>query len=84
MERLGDHALRGELEQAGLIRRDPDPQDRRGVLITLTPAGVELIDRLTTAHMANEARILGALSDAERDRLADLLRKLQLGLPPLQ
>jgi DNA-binding MarR family transcriptional regulator len=73
-----------KLEQAGLIRRDPDPQDRRGVLITLTPAGVELIDRLTTAHMANEARILGALSDAERDRLADLLRKLQLGLPPLQ
>src|SRR5215208_1902434 len=41
-----------KLEQAGLIRRDPDPQDRRGVLITLTPAGVELIDRLTVAHMA--------------------------------
>jgi DNA-binding MarR family transcriptional regulator len=71
------------LEQAGLIRRDPDPHDRRGVLITLTPAGVELIDGLTAAHMANEARILRALTDAERERLADLLRKLQLGLPPL-
>jgi DNA-binding MarR family transcriptional regulator len=70
------------LEQAGLIERDPDPHDRRGVLITLTPAGIELIDELTAAHMANEARLLGALSDAERDRLADLLRKLQLGLPP--
>ena len=72
-----------KLEQAGLIRRDPDPQDRRGVLITLTPAGVELIDRLTAAHMANEARILGALTAAEREQLAGLLRKLQLGLPPL-
>jgi DNA-binding MarR family transcriptional regulator len=71
------------LEQAGLIRRDPDPRDRRGVLITLTEAGIELIDRLTAAHMANEARLLGALSDAERDRLAGLLRKLQLGLPPV-
>jgi DNA-binding MarR family transcriptional regulator len=70
------------LEQAGLIERDPDPHDRRGVLITLTPAGIELIDKLTAAHMANEARLLGALSAAERDRLADLLRKLQLGLPP--
>jgi DNA-binding MarR family transcriptional regulator len=70
------------LEQAGLIERDPDPQDRRGVLITLTPAGVELIDKVTTAHMANEARLLAALSDADRERLAGLLRKLQLGLPP--
>ena len=69
------------LEQAGLIKRDPDPTDRRGVLITLTPAGVELIDGLTAAHMANEARLLSALSEAERDRLAGLLRKLQLGLP---
>jgi DNA-binding MarR family transcriptional regulator len=70
------------LEQAGLIERDPDPHDRRGVLITLTRAGVELIDKLTEAHMANEARLLSALTEAERDRLAGLLRKLQLGLPP--
>jgi DNA-binding MarR family transcriptional regulator len=70
------------LEQAGLITREPDPQDRRGILITLTPKGLELIDALTAAHLANEAHILGALSAAEQDRLAGLLRKLQLGLPP--
>ena len=34
-----------KLEQAGLIRREADPADRRGTLITLTPAGRELIDR---------------------------------------
>jgi DNA-binding MarR family transcriptional regulator len=70
-----------KLEQAGLITREPDPQDRRGVLIRLTPAGLELIDGLTAAHLENERRILGALSEAEQRRLADLLRKLQLGLP---
>ena len=70
-----------KLENAGLIAREPDPQDRRGVLITLTPAGLERIDRLTGAHLANERVILGALSEAEQRRLADLLRKLQLGLP---
>jgi DNA-binding MarR family transcriptional regulator len=70
------------LEQAGLITRGPDPQDRRGILITLTPAGLELIDTAAGAHLQNEQRLLSALTDAERRRLADLLRKLQLGLPP--
>ena len=71
------------LEQAGLIRRDPDPDDRRGTLITLTAAGRRLIDSVTEAHLENERRLLDALSDSEQRRLADLLRKLQLGLPPL-
>jgi DNA-binding MarR family transcriptional regulator len=70
-----------KLEEAGLIARSPDPQDRRGTLITLTDAGRELIDTLTVAHLANERRILGGLSADEQRRLADLLRKLQLGLP---
>jgi DNA-binding MarR family transcriptional regulator len=70
-----------KLEDAGLIARSPDPDDRRGTLITLTAAGRELIDALTPAHLDNERHILGALSEAEQRRLADLLRKLQLGLP---
>jgi DNA-binding MarR family transcriptional regulator len=70
------------LEQAGLIRRDPDPEDRRGTLITLTPAGRDLVDTASGAHLDNERRLLGTLTDAEQRRLAALLRKLQLGLPP--
>ena len=70
------------LEQAGLITRTPDPNDRRGTLITLTPKGLRLIDSVTEAHLDNERRLLGALSEAEQRRLADLLRKLRLGLPP--
>ena len=70
-----------KLEQAGLIAREPDPNDRRGTLIALTAEGRELIDRLAPAHLDNERRILGSLSEAEQARLADLLRKLQLGLP---
>src|SRR5918997_1702586 len=37
------------LEQAGLIAREPDPEDRRGTLISLTPEGRRLIDGLTPA-----------------------------------
>ena len=70
-----------KLEAAGLIARTADPDDRRGTLISLTAAGRRLIDELTPAHLANERRILGALSEADQRRLADLLRKLQLGMP---
>jgi DNA-binding MarR family transcriptional regulator len=69
------------LEKAGLIAREPDPQDRRGILISLTPKGRELIDRVTGPHLANERRLLEALTPAEQRQLADLLRRLQLGLP---
>jgi DNA-binding MarR family transcriptional regulator len=70
------------LQRAGLITRGPDPEDRRGIVITLTPAGRRLIDAVTEAHLENERRLLSSLSEAEQRRLADLLRKLQLGLPP--
>jgi DNA-binding MarR family transcriptional regulator len=69
------------LEHAGLITRAPDPADRRGTLITLTPKGRELIDNVTEAHLDNERNLLAALSESEQRRLADLLRKLRLGLP---
>src|SRR5215218_4701693 len=69
------------LERAGLIGREPDPGDRRGVTITLTDEGRAVIDRVTEAHVANEARLLEGLGRADRERLAALLRKLSLTLP---
>ncbi len=68
------------LERAGLIARSPDPDDRRGTLITLTDAGRSLIDTVTGAHLENERQLLSALSPQEQIQLADLLRKLRLGL----
>lgn len=57
----------------GLVTRSVREEDARGRRITLTPAGVELIDRAVTAHIANEHRLLADLSDLERTRLAHLL-----------
>jgi len=68
------------LERAGLIVREPDPADRRSTLIGLTPAGRDLVDATTTAHLANEKRLLDGLSESEQRRLAELLRKLTLSL----
>jgi DNA-binding MarR family transcriptional regulator len=66
------------LEDAGLVSRRPDPQDRRGTLVRLTAKGKALIDAATTEHVANEERLLAALSAREQLQLGELLRKLLL------
>jgi DNA-binding MarR family transcriptional regulator len=69
------------LEEMGLVRRLPDPNDRRGRLVELTVKGRELVDKAATAHLANEERLLGGMSPTDRTKLADLLRKLLLSEP---
>lgn len=68
------------LEEAGLVLRRPDPQDRRGTLVRLTAKGKALIDAASTQHVANEERLLAALSAREQLQLGELLRKLLLSL----
>jgi DNA-binding MarR family transcriptional regulator len=68
------------LEEAGLVSRRADPQDRRGTLVRLTAKGKALIDAATTEHVANERRLLTGLSEREQLALAELLRKLLLSL----
>jgi DNA-binding MarR family transcriptional regulator len=60
----------------GLVDRYPDPESRRNVLLSLTSNGRARFEQIVPAHLANEARLLAALSDDERNLLADLLRKL--------
>jgi DNA-binding MarR family transcriptional regulator len=62
------------VEQGWVTRRVSDA-DQRGRVIALTPAGLDLIDRAFTAHMANEHRLVGMLDEMERARLAHLLEK---------
>jgi DNA-binding MarR family transcriptional regulator len=69
------------LETAGLVQRLPDPDDRRGTLVALTTKGRQITDKALLAHVANEDRLLGALSARERGQLADLLRKLLVSEP---
>jgi DNA-binding MarR family transcriptional regulator len=66
------------VEALGLVERLPDPKDRRGTLVALTDKGERTVDAAVVAHLANEERLLTALSPDERQRLAELLRKLLL------
>lgn len=69
------------LERAGLVRRSPSPADGRVRLVSLTGAGLALVDELIARHVANEERLLAGLDAQERRLLADLLRRLGHGLP---
>jgi DNA-binding MarR family transcriptional regulator len=64
------------LVDEGLVDRRADPASRRNTLITLTPRGRELFERVVPAHLANERRLLSALTGEEQQALAGLLRKL--------
>ena len=64
------------LEEAGLVRRSPDPDDRRGVLVGLTAKGRRVADAAVEAHLDNERRMLAGLTRAERAELERLLDKL--------
>lgn len=69
------------LEARGLVRRLPDPNDRRGVIIELTESGRVLIETAVAAHAANEERVLELLVSApERQKLDAALRALLSGL----
>ncbi|NJL89512.1 MAG: MarR family transcriptional regulator [Coleofasciculaceae cyanobacterium SM2_1_6] len=67
-----------QLERAALVRRTPDPHDRRGTLIALTEKGQDLIGQAIEAHVANLHRLVNVLEESERQSLALLLRKLVL------
>jgi DNA-binding MarR family transcriptional regulator len=64
------------LEKRGLIRRLPNPQDRRGMDVELTPEGRSLADELVTRHVQNEERMMSGLTRQERRTLEKLMRKL--------
>lgn len=68
------------LEKAGLVRREPNPDDRRGTLVGLTDKGKDLVDGLVGRHVANERGVLSVLTQAEQHELNRLLAKLLTGL----
>jgi len=66
------------LEDRGLVERDRDPDDRRGVLVSLTVTGRGLVDKAIEARLGIANQQLASLSSQERQAISIGLRKIRL------
>ena len=64
------------LEELKLINREPDPNDGRGSLVSLTPLGMKKVDEALDQLLKNERAFLTDLNKSEQSELADLLSRL--------
>jgi DNA-binding MarR family transcriptional regulator len=68
--------LLDELEDAGFVERQRDPNDRRRHVVRMTPAGRKALARLRTLSRQLETEFLAALDEGEQDTLHRLLLTL--------
>jgi len=64
------------LESRGLVIRQPNTDDRRGVLVKLTDVGRERVQQALADLLAYERKVLSAIEPTEREELAVVLRRL--------
>jgi DNA-binding MarR family transcriptional regulator len=65
----------------GIVEKQPDPSDARGVIVALTPHGFDVYRQVAVQHAASIAQQVGAgLSDAELRTLTELCTKLRLAV----
>jgi len=62
------------LESRGLVRRSPDPDDRRATLVEVTEHGLGVLEAIRGTEAG---RVFGRLSQADRAHLARILRQLR-------
>ena len=66
------------LEKRNLVTRKKDPKDRRRFTITLTPNGLDLIERIFPKHSKIAASVFSVLKPEDQKQLGKLLKKLGL------
>ncbi len=69
-------SLLDTLEQRGWVRRTPNPEDRRSLLIEITDAGRDTADAFIPGLHKLERRVMSSLNETERSQLLDLLERV--------
>ena len=68
------------LERDGMVRREPDPQDRRVKRLSITEAGLAATAATEPLRLALVEQIFGVLDAEERERLGAILAKLSVAI----
>ena len=68
------------LEEAGLVRRAPDPNDRRAIRVELTDRGRDMWGEAVGVQAAKEQMFAGELTAEDKEQLNSLLRRMMLTL----
>ena len=68
------------LEERGLIRKEINEQDRRGLLIYITEDGLKMQTELYNERVRNAKRIFASISEEEKQTLLGLLEKVTAAL----
>jgi DNA-binding MarR family transcriptional regulator len=71
------------LERDGLVTRSPDPNDRRGVLVSLTDKGLNLVQEASTVYLATANQFLAGLSLEQVESYTSVLRDLLVAIEPV-
>lgn len=65
------------LEKEGLIKKSPDPEDKRSCIISLTEKGKDVIENILPNHIKNIKGIFEVLTDEEKITLKNILKKFK-------
>ena len=65
------------LEKDGLIKKKPDPSDKRSCIISLTEEGKKIIEDILPNHIKNIKGIFEVLTDEEKNTLKTILKKFK-------
>jgi DNA-binding MarR family transcriptional regulator len=77
ISRSGMTRRAGQLEERGLVARQPDPSDRRSVVLTLTGEGARVLRAALPVHFAGvHAHFLDRLTDEELTQIGSVLQKV--------
>jgi MarR family transcriptional regulator for hemolysin len=80
MGRAGAGIVIDRLEQRGLVKRVPDPSDRRVWMVEATPGSASIIEKISTMDLEIRTRLRTGISRADRELLAEMLVRLQENL----
>ena len=65
------------LEKEGLIKKKPDPNDKRSCIVSLTEEGKKIIEDILPDHIKNIKGIFDILTDEEKNTLKTILKKFK-------